>query len=95
MNIAKRLTRKFSLFINKITGGTVQNVNTGGSFGEAFPGMSEAARRAAADGSVLLLNDGTLPLSHSCKVALFGRVQLDTARAGTYAPPTSSLPCKG
>ena len=77
MNIAKRLTRKFSLFINKITGGTVQNVNTGGSFGEAFPGMSEAARRAAADGSVLLLNDGTLPLSHSCKVALFGRVQLD------------------
>ena len=93
MNIAKRLTRKFSLFINKITGGTVQNVNTGGSFGEAFPGMSEAARRAAADGSV---SPSPTPARwHSSAGCSWIGSMSDTVRAGTCAPPTSSLPCKG
>ena len=39
------------------------------------PGMPELLRHAAAQGAVLLENDGTLPLPSGTKVALFGRVQ--------------------
>ena len=82
MKLGNRIMRNFSLFVNKLAGGTMQNVNTGEVRGEAFPGMPEACRKAAADGSVLLLNDGTLPLSPSSRVALFGRTQLDWFYAG-------------
>ena len=41
------------------------------------PGMPEALRAAAAQGSVLLKNDGTLPMKKSSTVSVFGRVQKD------------------
>ncbi len=41
------------------------------------PGMPEALRAAAAQGAVLLKNDGTLPLKKNSTVSLFGRVQMD------------------
>ena len=41
------------------------------------PGMPEALRAAAAEGSVLLKNDGTLPFKKNSTVSLFGRVQND------------------
>lgn len=77
MNIARRISRKISSVINSLTGGTAQNLNTGEVRGEAFPGIADAARRAACEGAVLLINDGTLPLSGEDRVALFGRVQTD------------------
>ena len=39
------------------------------------PGMPEILRRTAAEGAVLLKNDGLLPLENNETVALFGRVQ--------------------
>lgn len=41
------------------------------------PGMPEILRRAAAEGAVLLKNDGLLPLENNETVALFGRVQCE------------------
>ncbi len=43
-------------------------------------GMAPLLRRAAAEGAVLLKNDGTLPLKKKC--AVFGRVQTDTFYTG-------------
>ena len=41
------------------------------------PGMPELLRSVAAQGAVLLKNDGTLPFEKDSKVSLFGRVQKD------------------
>ena len=45
-------------------------------------GMSALARRAAAEGCVLLENDGTLPLDPTTPIAVFGRRQLDWVHVG-------------
>lgn len=46
------------------------------------PELARLARRAAADGAVLLRNGGTLPLAADARVALFGRVQIDYFTVG-------------
>lgn len=52
--------------------------------GSAFvtPQLTKLARQAAAEGCVLLENDGTLPLSPSTHVAVFGRHQYDWIHMG-------------
>lgn len=54
--------------------------NTGGEVVEhraTAPEMSACLRNAAAEGAVLLKNDGVLPIRPACKIAVFGRVQND------------------
>ncbi|MEV7971633.1 glycoside hydrolase family 3 N-terminal domain-containing protein [Cellulomonas sp. NPDC089187] len=46
------------------------------------PELVRLARRAAADGAVLLRHDGTLPLVADARVAVFGRVQIDWFAVG-------------
>lgn len=46
------------------------------------PELAALCREAAADGAVLLRNDGTLPLGNGARVALFGRVQIDYFAVG-------------
>ena len=46
------------------------------------PALARLARRAAADGAVLLRNGGALPLATEARVALFGRVQIDYFTVG-------------
>ena len=42
----------------------------------------DLARQVAADGMVLMENNGALPLAHGAKVAMFGRAMIDYVRGG-------------
>ena len=46
------------------------------------PRLAQLARQAAAEGAVLLRNDGVLPLGQDRTVAVFGRVQIDWFAVG-------------
>lgn len=46
------------------------------------PGVQELARKSAAEGCVLLKNDGVLPLKKEKKISVFGRCQVDTFYVG-------------
>lgn len=46
------------------------------------PELVALCRESAADGTVLLRNDGTLPLREGARLALFGRVQVDWFAVG-------------
>ena len=48
-----------------------------------WSGYKRAALTCAAEGIVMLKNDGALPLSEGCRVALFGRAQSHYYKSGT------------
>ena len=52
------------------------------------------ARRIAAEGSVLLKNEGVLPLKRNTKIALFGRNQCDTYKGGGGAADLWAVECQ-
>ncbi len=65
--------------------------------GSTSEDVARLCRQAAAEGCVLLVNDGTLPLSPTSQVAVFGRCQLDWFAMGygsggsVKAPYTTNL----
>ncbi len=56
--------------------------------------MKALCRKAAAEGAVLLKNDGTLPLKEGTEVSLFSRVQLDWYYMGYGSGGDVNCPCK-
>ena len=64
--------------VDRVTGsGPMQEENAAGGERWYAPGFPELIRQAAAEGAVLLKNDGVLPLDREREVAVFGRCQLD------------------
>lgn len=68
----------FNKLIRKISGAELaQDQHGGDGKGEANEKIVPILRKTAADGCVLLKNNGTLPLTQENNVAVFGRVQYD------------------
>ena len=77
MKLKVKLDKLVQNVIDKVTGsGVMQEENTADGEKFIFPGMPEAARKAAQEGTVLLKNDGVLPIKDET-VSVFGRCQLD------------------
>lgn len=79
MGPIRKLFRKMARFVvDKAMGnGLMQEETQASGASSVPPAMSALLREAAADGIVLLKNDGTLPLRRGARVAVFGRCQFD------------------
>ncbi len=76
--VSKTVGRLVQRVIDRHMGaGLMQEENTAAGEPWFAPGFPELIRRAGAEGSVLLKNDGSLPLRAGDEVAVFGRCQLD------------------
>ncbi|MDE5756064.1 MAG: glycoside hydrolase family 3 C-terminal domain-containing protein, partial [Clostridia bacterium] len=74
----EKLISRVQKIVDKFNGASLSqdsNVPVGERY--VTPGLPELIRQSSADGSVLLKNDGVLPLKSSDKVAVFGRCQVD------------------
>ena len=73
MNIKKNLSRALTNTVQFFANGLSQSATDRDNEKKAVtPGMPELLRRAAADGAVMLENNGILPLKDGTRVALFG-----------------------
>ena len=73
MNIKKKLSRALTNTVQFFANGLSQSAtDRDGEKKTVTPGMPELLSRAAADGAVLLENNGILPLKKDTRVALFG-----------------------
>ena len=73
MNIKKKLSRALTNTVQFFANGLSQSATDRDNEKKTVtPGMPELLRRAAADGAVMLENNGILPLKGGTRVALFG-----------------------
>ncbi len=73
-----KIISKFQKIADKANGNSLSQESNSAE-GERYitPGIPKLARQAAADGIVLLKNDGTLPIGSNNKIAVFGRCQIN------------------
>lgn len=76
--IAKKAAKAVEKVVNKVSGASLSQELTKAE-GDRYvtPGMPSLARQCAAEGTVLLRNNGVLPLNPSEPVCIFGRCQMD------------------
>ncbi len=81
-------------FVARKINSLAQAQGTGFAEGEVTPGMPELVRAAAAEGAVLLKNNGVLPFDKTEKISLFGRIQVNTFFVGYGSGGDVSAPYK-
>lgn len=77
MGLKENIVNGVANIVNKFSGVSQEVIDRENAPVVITDGMAELLRQAAADGSVLLKNDGTLPLVNQETVSLFGRCQRD------------------
>ena len=81
--VKKHARRAAQWIVDSVMGnGLAQQENAHAEINSADPQVAQLCLQAAADGCVLLTNDGTLPLLADDEVAVFGRCQLDWFHMG-------------
>ncbi len=77
MSFLSKIIKGVIKLADNIGGGLSQTSTDAGSDKTPFENMPELCRKTAAEGAVLLRNDGILPLVNHETVAVFGRCQAD------------------
>ncbi|GMK39205.1 beta-glucosidase [Paenibacillus sp. CCS19] len=68
-------------------------MSTEKTIGIPLPGFAEFSRKVAAEGAVLLRNEGqVLPLTSGNRVSIFGRIQVNYYRSGTGSGGSVNVP---
>ncbi len=83
MKFSEKITRKIYNVAGKLVNSLSQQQGAGDKTDRSVtPGMPEILREVAAEGAVLLVNNGVLPFNKDDNIALFGRNQIETFFVG-------------
>lgn len=77
MGLKENIVNGVANIVNKFSGVSQEAIDRANAPVVVTEGMADLLRQAAAEGSVLLKNDGTLPLVNQETVSIFGRCQFD------------------
>ncbi len=83
MKLSEKISRKIYNVAGKFVNSLSQAQGTGDKNDRTVtPGMPKLTRAVAAEGAVLLKNNGVLPFKNDDNIALFGRTQIETFFVG-------------